>query len=280
MESFDQSLSRLTVNKSDHKSEQNLTDQMNEAKSPQLSSYQRLLDPYLYLFLTSPSPQGNIPSIQSQRVSPIAPLTPALNLSLPGYFKPLPQRLTTIDIDYLYTEGALILPAIPLRNALLQSYVEYVHPYMPLLELHEFLHIINEGNGMAGKISLLVFQAVMFSSVAFVNIDYLVGAGYTSRKAARKAFFKKVRVSDLFLLSMKVFATILQMQYDFDCEVDNISLIQCLLLMTYWHDVPNHEKDTWHWLGIAISLAYTIRLHENPKTCDPSQKENLRKRVW
>ena len=66
---------------------------------------------------------------------------------------------------------------------------------MPLIEVHEVLRIIDDGTGASGKISLLLFQAIMFAGTAFVDMEFLRVAGYTSRKAARKAFFQKARVS-------------------------------------------------------------------------------------
>jgi hypothetical protein len=38
----------------------------------------------------------------------------------------------------------------------------------------------------------------MFAGTAFVDMDYLRKAGYTNRKAARKAFFQKARVGFYF----------------------------------------------------------------------------------
>jgi hypothetical protein len=51
--------------------------------------------------------------------------------------------------------------------------------------------------------------------------------------------------------------------------------------MTYWYETPDDQKDTWHWMGVAISLAHTIGLHRNPETSNmqPSKKK-LWKRIW
>lgn len=113
---------------------------------------------------------------------------------LPEYLKPLPQRMTSIDIDYLFAKGALSIPATPVRNALLRAYFEFVHPYMPLMEMYDFLQAIEDGDGHNGNISLLLFQSVMFAGAAFVDMGFLRSAGYSNRKAARKAFFQKARV--------------------------------------------------------------------------------------
>jgi hypothetical protein len=141
----------------------------------------------------------NAASIHGDRMAtriegPPMPPAPLLKHRLPDYIKPLPQRMTSVDIDYLFAKGALSLPDTPVRNALLRAYLEFVHPYMPLIEIHDFLQIVEDGTGESGKISLLLFQAVMFAGTAFVDMDFLRSAGYSNRKAARKAFFQKARV--------------------------------------------------------------------------------------
>lgn len=72
-----------------------------------------------------------------------------------------------------------------------------------------------------------------------------------------------------------------QLLYDFDYETDRLILVQGLLLMTYWYETPDDQKDTWHWMGVAISLAHTIGLHRDPaKTPMVPQKQKLWKRIW
>ncbi|KAJ5033347.1 uncharacterized protein L3040_008465 [Drepanopeziza brunnea f. sp. 'multigermtubi'] len=215
-----------------------------------------------YTLLTSASIGGELTKTRLATPPRIAP--PVLKHQLPGFLKPLPPRMTSVDIDYLFAKGALSLPDAPTRNALLRAYIEYVHPYMPLVELHEVLRIIEDGSGMTGKMSLLLFQAIMFAGTAFVDMQYLEPAGFTNRKSARKAYFQRARVL-----------------YDFDYEVDRVSLVQSILLMTYWYETPNDQKDTWHWMGVAISLAHTIGMHRDPSHSgmEPAKKR-LWKRIW
>jgi hypothetical protein len=97
------------------------------------------------------------------------------------------------DIEYLERKGALTVPDTRLRNELLRSYVQYVHPYMPLLDLKDFLDPIQKDDGNS-PVSLLLFQAVMFSATAFIDMRFLHAQGFDSRKVARKAFFQKARV--------------------------------------------------------------------------------------
>lgn len=120
---------------------------------------------------------------------------PDLHAQLPAFVKPLPSRIASEDVKYLHMKGALSLPNHPLQTALLQAYVEYVHPYMPLVDLNEFLAIVNSREGLCGQVSLFLYQAVMFAATAFVDMKALREAGYSTRKAARRSFFQKTRVS-------------------------------------------------------------------------------------
>lgn len=212
--------------------------------------------------------------INSKRLTPPLTMTPSLsyfpqqsgrpNIVLPQYIKPISPRIMTEDLDYLQRKGAFLIPDTGLRNELLRCYVQYVHPYLPLIDLQDFLTTI-ERNQPSDTISLLLFQAVMFAATAYIDMRYLIAQGYMTRKAARKSFFQRVKLL-----------------YDFDYEVDRVTVVQAVLLMTYWYENPDDPKDVWHWLGVAISVARTIGLN-----CDTSnaslmslQQRRLWKRIW
>jgi hypothetical protein len=117
-------------------------------------------------------------------------------LRLPRYIRPLPGRITTEDKEYLAHKGALTVPETRFRNELLRTYVQYVHPFMPVLDLKEFLWPLAKNDGPA-HVSLLLFQAVMFAATAFVDMRFLNMQGFDNRKDARKLFFQRARVSSV-----------------------------------------------------------------------------------
>ncbi|KAH0847814.1 hypothetical protein AYO21_04020 [Fonsecaea monophora] len=217
------------------------------------------------------SPAGNrANSRRSSTTSPVATSTGPTHLSadhqaqgLPSYIRPLSRLLSPEDLEYLTKKGALTLPDRQLQRELLRKYIQYVYPFMPALELSAFISPIVRGDGN-GSVSLLLFQAVMFVSVTFVDLEYLQARGYQSRRSARKIFFERVRLL-----------------YDFDCETDRTTILQAVLLMTYWYETPEDEKDTWYWTGIALSQAQVLSMHRNPDYLDvgPAVKR-LRKRIW
>jgi len=50
--------------------------------------------------------------------------------------------------------------------------------------------------------------------------------------------------------------------------------------MTYWYEGPDDQKDAWHWLGIAISLARCLGMHRDPGTKICPRTRKLWKRIW
>ena len=72
-----------------------------------------------------------------------------------------------------------------------------------------------------------------------------------------------------------------QALYDLDYEKDKVALIQAVLLMSYWFNDTHDRADSWHWVGVAISLAQTIGLHRSPSSSNvPTSQQRLWKRVW
>lgn len=105
-----------------------------------------------------------------------------------------PTRLDSEDLDYLECKGALWLPSARFRTELLKSYIEWVHPQVPVLDLDVFLCTIAE-NDSENSISLLLFHAAMFAASAFVDIVHIRNEGYASRKAAREVLFRRAKVT-------------------------------------------------------------------------------------
>ncbi|KAL3465170.1 fungal-specific transcription factor domain-containing protein [Aspergillus heterothallicus] len=182
----------------------------------------------------------------------------------PRFLKPLPSRIPKEDLEFLRFRGALSIPESGLRTELLRCYIKWVHSFLPVLNLQEFLRCIAE-NDPDGNISLLLFQAVMFVSTAFVDLKHLQAAGFTTRKSARNTFYTRLRLL-----------------YSLECEDDRIVIVQTLLLMTYWSDHMNcPQRDIWDWIGICSINAQSIGLNRDPSSSDMGLRtKKLRTRLW
>lgn len=182
---------------------------------------------------------------------------------LASHIKPPSDSLGVEDIQYLRIKGALEVPNDDLMQTCLQSYAEHIHPVYPLLDIEETRLIIIRKAGDS-KISLLLLHAIIFSGCTWVDLRIIRRAGFFRRKEFRLSAYKRLRLL-----------------HDLDYEDDRLCVIQSLILMSFWWKSTDENKDAWHYLGIAISLARKIDLHrlDHDQTFTPSMKR-LRRRLW
>ena len=110
-----------------------------------------------------------------------------------------PQLLED-DMALLQRRGAFGIPERAFMLELLTSYCDWVHPQLPFLNLRPFLNAIVGGNGQ--KVSLLLFQAVMFAGTAHLDDEVLRLHGCTSRDETQDRMFNRVKVSKPTSLSL------------------------------------------------------------------------------
>ncbi|KAK5064319.1 hypothetical protein LTR84_000152 [Exophiala bonariae] len=221
-----------------------------------------LLDP---LFSLGDIPTG-LERIRSSVTARIPKSDDAAPKEFPAVFKPFPNHWSPLDLEYLHRKGALSMPQARLRLEIIRCYAEYLHPYMPLLDLDELLQMVDlsMNDGSRPRYSFLLFQCVMFAGISFVDEQLVQESEHKSIKAARRLFYEKARLL-----------------YDADIETDNLTLIQCLLLMSQWAANADTNKQNWHWTGVAVSLAQAMRLTHNPEILElPQRVKSLRKRLW
>lgn len=116
---------------------------------------------------------------------------------IPAFVSPLAPGLDGQDICYLSRKGALGIPDLPLRSSLVRGYIENLHPWMPFLDIDLVYGSLQEKPSPRNpKISLLLFQALMFAGCASCDLTELRRGGFSSRREARKTYFERVRVSD------------------------------------------------------------------------------------
>ncbi|KAJ5099025.1 hypothetical protein N7532_006026 [Penicillium argentinense] len=195
-------------------------------------------------------PLDNLMTEVHRLLGPTWVLPPYNNL-LPSFLKPPSPQLEQGDVDYLIRKGAFDVLEPHVAREFFKAYIRHVHPHVPFLNIDLFNALINGqraasrfGGHREEKVSLLLFQAVMFSGAFFVDMHYLYAAGFLSRRNAMETLFGRARVL-----------------YDLDAEDDKLAVIQSLLLMTYWYDCPEKHKNGRHWIGVCVSLAYKAELH-------------------
>ena len=158
-----------------------------------------LVDPALTAYSSSLLTEANQPFLNF----PISQ-SPTVPLAIPKYVNPIPTRLGPDEIFYLNKKGALYVPSGNVLAEMLRCFVEFVHHSNPVIELHDFLAVIQSDGDGTDRVSLLVLQAVLYAGSAFVDMQHLRSIGYRTRKEARQHLYTKVKVRKLRLISWKI----------------------------------------------------------------------------
>lgn len=184
-------------------------------------------------------------------------------LQLPNFIKQPPLRFRHEDIALLIEKGAFKIPEADLRKEIIGNFARYVYPDMPIIDLPGFIST-TASIDTNRQISLLLFQAVMFAGAASVSLHHLCRLGFSTRRQARLSLFVRVK-----------------MLFDLDYESNSTIILQSILLISHWNDKLDGPKDTWHLIGVALSIAFKIGLHCDPGTLDISvTHRGFRKRLW
>lgn len=112
---------------------------------------------------------------------------------LPDFIQPPSREFDDDELELLTKCGALSLPETSLQDQLFLAFLLYVYPSLPILDVQDFIDAV-EQRRPGCRVSLILFQAIMFSGTAFVPIEALREAGFESRIAARAYFLRKIKV--------------------------------------------------------------------------------------
>ncbi|KIX98994.1 uncharacterized protein Z520_05455 [Fonsecaea multimorphosa CBS 102226] len=163
--------------------------------------------------------------------------------------------------SFLQHQGCFTLPSVHTCYQLFQTYFEYVHPHYPIIDREDFAAQYTD---LKTPASYLLLQSVLFMASGHCELSVLVDAGFESRYHARKTFFQRAKAL-----------------YDNDHEPNKVTVVQAVFLISFWWNGPTDQKDTWHWLGIAISLALTLGMHRSTQHSDMKPRDRcLWKKIW
>ncbi|KAI1379222.1 hypothetical protein F4677DRAFT_361963 [Hypoxylon crocopeplum] len=174
--------------------------------------------------------------------------------------------LTPQDVAYLRSKGVFSVPSDPVCQALLTAYFYHIHPILPVVDAAAVLASFR--NGGASAVNLLLLWSMFSVAANYVDKAVVRQAGYQSHKEMKKSMF--IRAKCL---------------YDNGCEEDRISIIQSVSLLAFWYSDLGERTESWHWMGIAISLSQTLGLNRDPdrgqyNTRLSERQRQLWRRIW
>ncbi|KAL4779227.1 fungal-specific transcription factor domain-containing protein [Aspergillus varians] len=165
------------------------------------------------------------------------------------------------------SQMALRVPVPEVLDVFTKHYFLYVHPFLPVVDEAVFWRKYRSVDAGSGKISTLLFQAMLFAASSFVPLEAAKKCGYDSLIAARDDLFRRAK-----------------RLYESGVEKDRVVIAQACLLLTFYTTESEHCKTNSHWLRLAILYAKKEQAHvyhRLPQSGLPSgRKMSDLKRLW
>lgn len=136
---------------------------------------------------------------------------------------------------------ALVMPSQEVCDQLVHVFFDTIHPAWPVFDRQSFTSEYRRGQA-----SPLVLHTIFMLAFTVSSDSLVQQAGYSDRGTARRTHYLRAKTL-----------------YDADYENDRFKLVATLFLLGFWWAGPEDQKDTWHWLGAAISLAQTLGMHRS-----------------
>lgn len=149
------------------------------------------------------------------------------------------QEIFSRQLNYLRSQNILYMPPAARQHELLQAYFNYFHPAFPTVNQAQFLNSIS-----SSEVSLLVLNAVLMIAVTVCEEETLHDLRIGDRYQARRVFYVQAKAI-----------------YDAEKEPDKVANVTGVFLISFWWGEPDDQKDSWHWLGVASSMAQSMGMH-------------------
>lgn len=178
------------------------------------------------------------------------------------------------DVNYLELQGCFRVPTRALLDDFLQQYFLHVHPMLPLVNEGDFWEICGSGSRGGSesheRISLLVFQAILFAATPYISRETITALGHPTASAVRASLYRRAKLL-----------------YDLESESSPLSIAQASLLLSFWGPSSTRKPNT-SWLSLAIQHAKAAEAHHYAAmptfsaTTHPMQrrKQKTLKKVW
>jgi hypothetical protein len=88
-------------------------------------------------------------------------------------------------------------------------------------------------------------QALLSYAASFVDNRFIHRAGYATHQEARETFYGRALLL-----------------YNFDCEKNQLDLLQGCLLLCFSYISPRRNKDYRYWFSNAIRIATNMGMHQ------------------
>ncbi|RDW87825.1 hypothetical protein BP5796_03519 [Coleophoma crateriformis] len=158
-------------------------------------------------------------------------------------------------------DDAGALPAKEVRDDLVNSFFEKIHPGFPIVDEAEFR---SQYSNPEHPPPLLLLQSVLLAGAHVCQHPKVA----ESRALVKMALFRRAKAL-----------------FEMHFENDRMNLVQCALLFT-WHfeGADDASSNVYYWAGVACRIAYGLGMHrdlsQNSKTRMPAGDCRIYRRIW
>ncbi|UPK95877.1 hypothetical protein LCI18_006812 [Fusarium solani-melongenae] len=173
------------------------------------------------------------------------------------------------DFNFLQSEGCFHIPPRLVLDDLLNQYFANIHPQLPLLSEAGFWESYRAKDpswGSKPKLSLLVFQAMLFAASNFASSENVTLLRHSSARDLRASCYRKAKLL-----------------YDFNTEKSPVAIAHAALLLSFWTPPLDavDEMPNARWLSIAIENSLKAKAHIASGTHRPMTNESgALRRLW
>ncbi|KAK0375736.1 fungal specific transcription factor domain-containing protein [Colletotrichum limetticola] len=172
------------------------------------------------------------------------------------------------DYKFLEQQGCLHIPAPTILDDFVRHYFLYVHPILPIIDEGAFWDIYSQRfkpQPCCNKLSLLLFQSMLFSCCNFLPQTTLAQLGLETTRRARAIFYRRAKLL-----------------FDLDTESSSMAKSQAALLLASYsfsaYEAPRMPNIPW--LSIAMHNARDAEAHKYDTFDVNSEEHAVRKRLW
>ncbi|KAF4835130.1 Acetamidase regulatory protein [Colletotrichum tropicale] len=161
----------------------------------------------------------------------------------------LPPRIVQARDVILGATQANILPAPSLRKALMDSFIEYVLPYCPVVDSKD---LTDDNSSTLIQLAVCLVGSLMRHDPSSLQLSY--------------SFYEKIQ-------------TLLYI----DFEDDNMALLKTFCLLSCWAPASPYRvtlHGPWHWTGMAVRLAIQMGVHTQSSYAEDESAGCLRRIFW
>jgi hypothetical protein len=171
------------------------------------------------------------------------------------------EKLDRIEVEILIRKGALMMPPKSLCDDLVDSYFQWIHPIIPIINRARFMRQYHDRDNPP---SLLLLQAVILAA-SRVSSNPLLTDSNGSTVTASCTFYKRAKAL-----------------YDANFETDRVTVVQSLILIGWhWDGVDDVVKNIYYWGRVAIIIAQDTGMHRSVEASHLSSADKkLWKRIW